>query len=91
MGHAISRLEGQMSQLASFISERHRGTLPSQPITNPKNYSLAHMAQEDPMNQCNMVHTLRSRNKSIIKCQCHRTQPKHPLPLVPLHPLPKVS
>jgi len=57
-GHDISRLEGQMSQLASFISERPKGTLPSELITNSRNFSQAHVAQKDPMNQCNVVHTL---------------------------------
>ena len=32
---AISRLEMQMSQLASSLSERPKGTLPSQPLANP--------------------------------------------------------
>jgi len=49
-----------MSQLASSISERPKGTLPSQPVTNPRNFSQAHIAQEDPMNQYNVVHKLRS-------------------------------
>jgi len=57
-GQAISSLEGQMSQLTSSINERPKGTLPSQLVTNPKNSSQAHVAQEDPMNQCNMVHML---------------------------------
>ena len=43
---------GQMSQLISSKSERPKGTLPSQLVINPKNSSQAHMAQEDPMNQC---------------------------------------
>ena len=77
-----------MSQLTSYKSERPKGTLPSQPITNPRNSSQAHVAQEDTMNQCNVVHILRSRKQ--IKCQCHQTQLKHPL-LVSLNPLPNVS
>jgi len=63
MRQVISRLEGQMSQLASFISERPKETFPSQPVTNPGNSSQAHMAEEDPMNRCNVVHTLRSGKK----------------------------
>jgi len=52
-----------MSQLASSINERPKGNLPSQPIANPKNTNQAHMTEEDPMNQCNDVHTLRSGKK----------------------------
>jgi len=37
--HAISRLEVQISKLASSLSERTKGTLPSQPLANPKNSS----------------------------------------------------
>ena len=36
---AISRLEVQMSQLASSLSEKPKGTLASQPLANPKNSS----------------------------------------------------
>ena len=36
---AISRLEIQMSQLANSLSERPKGTLPSQPLVNPKNFN----------------------------------------------------
>ena len=49
-----------MSQLAGFLSEKLKGTLPSQSITNPRNSSQAHLAQEDHMNQCNLIHILRS-------------------------------
>jgi len=52
-----------MSQLVSSINERPKGTLPSQPVANLMNSSQVHMAEKDPMNQCNVVHTLRSRNK----------------------------
>ena len=31
---------------------------PSQPVTNLRNSSQAHMAQEDPMNQYNVIHML---------------------------------
>jgi len=85
-GQVISRLEGQMSQLINFISEWPKWTFPNQPVTNPRNYSQAHMVQEDPMNQYNVIHTMRSKDKLIIKCQHHRTQHKHPLLLAPLHP-----
>ena len=49
-----------MSQLATPQSERQKGTLPSQPITNPRNYQQAHLAEDNSLNQCNVVHTLRS-------------------------------
>jgi len=57
---AISRLEVQISQLASSLSERLKETLPSQPLTNTRNSSQAHGAQDQQINQCNIVHTLRS-------------------------------
>ena len=38
----ISRPEVQMSQLASSLSERPKGTLPSQPLINPKNSNQAY-------------------------------------------------
>jgi len=49
-----------MSQLTSSKSERPKGPLRSQSVTNPRNFSQAHVAQEDIMNQCNVVNTLRS-------------------------------
>ena len=70
-GQAISRLERQMSQLANSINERPKGTLSSQSVTNPRNSIEAHMPEEDPMNQYNFVHTLRSGKKLIIKCLYH--------------------
>ena len=39
-----------MSQLASSLSERPKEILPSQLVTNPKNFSQAYMAEEDQMN-----------------------------------------
>jgi len=63
IGQTISRLEGQMSQLDSSINKRPKGTLPSQLVANPRNSSQAHMAKDDPMNQCNDVHILRSGKK----------------------------
>ena len=48
-----------MRQLTSSISERSKRTLPNQLVTNPRNSSQAYVAQEDAMNQCNVVHTLR--------------------------------
>ena len=54
----LSRLGDQMSQLANPVSERQQGTLPSQPLLNPRNTRQANEAQDT--NQCNLVHTLRS-------------------------------
>ena len=59
----IQRLEVQMSQLATPQNERQKGTLPSQPITNPRNSQQAHLAEKQSLNQCNVVHTLRSGKK----------------------------
>ena len=49
-----------MSQLTSSLSERPKKTLPSQPLINPRNFSQAHLAQDEQLNQCNVVYTLRS-------------------------------
>jgi len=43
---AISRLEVQISQLASSPSERPKGTFSSQPLANPKNSSQIFEAQD---------------------------------------------
>jgi len=53
----MTRIEAQLSQQANQISERPKGTLPSQALPNPKNFRQVNEAQ-DP-NQCNLVHTLR--------------------------------
>ena len=53
----------QMSQLASSLSEKLKGTLPSQPLVNPKNSNQAYEIQDPSINQCNVVHTLRSGKK----------------------------
>ena len=52
-----------MNQLASSLSERPKGTLPSQPLVNPKNSSQAYEIQDPSINWCNVVHTLRSEKK----------------------------
>ena len=65
----IQRLEGQMSQLANSQNERQKGSLPSQPIMNPKNSQQAHLAEDQSLNQCNAIHTLRSGKKVDNKCQ----------------------
>jgi len=49
-----------MSQLANSVSERPKETLPSQPLTNPKNSSQANVTQDQQLNQCNVVQILRS-------------------------------
>ena len=74
-----------MSQLASSLSERPKGTLPSQPVANPKDSCQAHLAQEDQINQCNLIIHCGRKNKLITKCQHHKVQHKHPPLLVPLH------
>ena len=43
---AISRLEVQMSQLASSLCERPKGTLPSQSSINSRTSSQAHLAED---------------------------------------------
>ena len=52
-----------MSQLANSLSERPNSTLPSQPLVNPKNSNQAYEVQDSQINQCNVVHTLRSGKK----------------------------
>ena len=59
---AKTRLEVQMSQLANLQNERQKGTLPSQSIMNPKS-SHGHLAEDQSLNQCNVVHALRSEMK----------------------------
>ena len=43
---AMTRLENQFSQQANPISERPKGTLPSQSLPNPKNFRHANEAQD---------------------------------------------
>ena len=59
----ITKLEVQMSQLASSLSERPKKILPSQLLINSKNLGEAHVAQDQQINQCNVVHTLRSKKQ----------------------------
>jgi len=59
----IQRIEVQMSQLSNPQNESQKGTLPSQPIMNPKNSQQAHLDEDQSLNQCNVVHTLRSGKK----------------------------
>jgi len=46
-----------MSQLANPQNERQKGTLPSQPIVNPRNSQQAHLAEDQSLNQYNVVYT----------------------------------
>ena len=46
----IQRLEVQMSQLATPQNERQKGTLPSQPIMNPRNSQQAHLTEDQSLN-----------------------------------------
>ena len=55
----INKLEVQISQLTNSLSERQKGVLPSQPLTNPKNSFPIHEAQDTELNQCNVVYILR--------------------------------
>jgi len=59
----IQRLEVQTSQLANSQNERLKGNLPSQPVTNLKNFQQAHLAEDQSLNQYNNVHTWRSGKK----------------------------
>jgi len=63
----MQRLKVQMSQLANSQNERQKGTLHSQPVMNPKNSQQAHLAEDQSLNQCNVVHTLRSEKKVDIQ------------------------
>ena len=54
--HRIEK--NQVSPQADLISERPKGTLPSQSLSNPRNFRQVNEAQ-DP-NQCNVIHILRS-------------------------------
>ena len=51
----IQKLEVQMSQLATPQNERQKGTLPTQPIMNPKNSQQAYLVEDPSLNQCNVV------------------------------------
>ena len=64
---SIAKLEMQMSQLATSVSERERGTFPSQPIPNPNrqnpNSNQIHIIQDSNVSHLNAVTTLRSGKK----------------------------
>ena len=78
-----------MSQLANPQNERQKGTLPSQPIMNPRNSQQAHLTKDQSLNQCNVVPTLRSEKKidnqlSTPSNPIQQTTLKHPPHLVPI-------
>ena len=89
----IQRLEVQMSQLATLQNERQKGTLPSQPIMNPKNSQQAHLTEDQSMNQCNTVHTLRSGNKvdNTVSTPSNPIQHNHTQPSTSSNPSPSES
>nr|ABD63180.1 F7F22.15, related [Asparagus officinalis] len=53
---AIARLESQLSQLASAVSEREKEKFPSQPVVNPNNTGCSSSYEA----QVNAIHSLRS-------------------------------
>jgi len=63
---AITRLEVKISQLINSQNERLKGTLPSQPITNPRNSHQAHLAEDQLLNQWNVVIHWGRKRKLII-------------------------
>ena len=79
----MTMIEMQLSQQANPISERQKGTLPSQPLPSPKNPRQANEAQ-DP-NQYNLVHMLRLGKQVLNQISMPPAQLKHPLHLVLLH------
>ena len=60
---AITKLKVQINQLANLQNEKPKGTLPSQPLTNPQNSNQVNLAEDQQFNQCNIAHTLRSVKK----------------------------
>jgi len=59
----VQRLEFQMSQFVNPQNERQKGILLSQPVTNPRNSQQAHLAEDQSLNQYNVVHTVRLGKK----------------------------
>ena len=59
----ITRLEIQIGQLANSQNKRPKGTLPRQPLTNPRNSNQVNLVENQQFNQCNVVHTLMSGKK----------------------------
>ena len=56
---SVARLEVQMSQMGNQLSQREKGTFPSQPVINPKDPRAAPSTSA----QINAIHTLRSGNE----------------------------
>ncbi|KAM6553764.1 hypothetical protein CsatB_014526 [Cannabis sativa] len=55
---SMLRLETQIGQLATVVAEREKGTLPSQPIPNPK--SQYEVSTSRPIEEANSISILRS-------------------------------
>ena len=53
----------QLGQLATTISEREKGRLPSQPKANPRIQNNQRSQQRVQINQLNAIHTLRSERQ----------------------------
>ena len=87
---AINRLEVQIGQLASSLNERQKGTLPSQPVPNPKNPFPIHEAEDIGPSQCNTVHILRSGKQIDNQVSSHPVPNKSvstsPVPVPPNDP-----
>ena len=64
---AFNGLEVQIGQLANSLYERQKGTLPSQPLPNPKNPFPINEAEDVISKQCNTIHILRSRKQVYNK------------------------
>ena len=82
-----------MSQLVTPQNERQKCTLPSQSITNPKNSQQAHLAEDQLLNQCNIVHTLRSGKKvnNQVSTPSNHIQHNHTQPSTSSSPSPSKS
>jgi len=89
----IQRLEVQMSKLANPQNERQKGTLPSQPIMDPRNSQQAHLAEYQSLNQCNDVHTFRSGKKvdNQVSTPSKPIQQNHTQPSTSSSPSPSKS
>ena len=42
----ITRLEVQIGQLVNSQNEKPKGTLPSQPLTNPRDFTQVHLVED---------------------------------------------
>jgi len=75
---ATNRLKVQIGQLANSLNERQKGTLPSQPLPNPKNPFPIHEAEDIGPKKCNTTHILRSEK------QVDNQVFSHPVPNTPV-------